>query len=91
MHTQIRLASNLKRLESMSMFICVTVNWFWVNGINLKLKIDYLTNITFISFILGKKEFKFTSGWNSFLGFQNLILKSNLFLYQGFAAVVNST
>ena len=89
MHTQIRLASNLKRLESMSMFICVTVDWFWVNGINLKLKIDYLSNITFIW--ENKEEFKFTSGWNSFLGFQNLILKSNIFLYQGFAAVVNST
>lgn len=76
----------------MSMFIYVTVDWFWVNGINLKLKIDYLSNITFISFILGKKkEFKFTSGWNSFLGFQNLILKSDIFLYWGFAAVVNST
>lgn len=38
-------------------------------------KIDDLTNVTFISFIGKKIEFKFPSGHNVSLGFQNLISK----------------
>ena len=74
----------------MSMFICITVDWLWVNSIYLECKIEYLWNATFISLIWEKIEFKFTSGQNGFLGFQNLTLKPGFLLYQGFAAAVYS-
>lgn len=90
MHTQIRYTSNLKRLESISLFICITVDWLWMHSIYLECKIEYVWNATFISFMWEKIEFKFNSGQNGFLGFQNLILKLDFFLYQGFAAAVYS-
>lgn len=54
--------SNLYKLETMSMFIYVTVFWLWVHSIYLKDEINYWWNATFLPFILEKIEFKFTSG-----------------------------